>query len=77
MKGTNYSIEITYESKQADYIPLDARSDSQAIKQLGQWRKTNTVSQGANIFLAFSRASDGQHGYINPDGAAPTGRKWN
>lgn len=35
-------------------------------------RRTNTY----RVFVTFARHSDGQKGYLNPDGHSPVGRTW-
>jgi hypothetical protein len=75
---TTYSIELCYESGEKKYVPLAAKSDSQATKLMRDYLKTSSRQlMDVNAFLAFDRDSDGQHGYINQDGASPTGKTWN
>lgn len=79
--GTTYSIEIVSlgdEGAATESVGLPVESDAAAIRQLRRWidEKGDGLSSGADVFLAFHRSSDGQRGYLNPDGASPTGSPW-
>lgn len=68
-----YTIVVDHEGRE-EYIPLQSRNQRQAMTAMRNYvhRNPDTVA-----FLEFFRASDGQRGYINPDGnASPTGHKW-
>lgn len=72
-----YSIELQYESGEKKCVPLAAKSDSQAVRLMGEYLKTNERQLlDVNAFLSFGRSTDGQHGYINRDGASPAGKSW-
>ncbi len=47
-------------------------SESAAIKAA----KELVANGRRNVFIEFYRFSDGQWGYINPDGAGLTGKRW-
>jgi hypothetical protein len=72
-----YSIELEHESGTNESLPLIAKNDQQAEAELKNWLKANTIPEDCHVYLAFYRACDGQHGYLNPDGASPTGKPWN
>jgi hypothetical protein len=77
-----YAIEIQYASGRTDSIPLSATSEKAAVQQLQRYLSQQQPRSGtpiaqAKIYLSFFRAHDGQHGYLNPTGAAPTGSPWN
>ncbi len=75
---TTYAIELQYESGREEYVPLlTVITDSQATQQMRAYLSTNARQLlDVNAFLAFYRASDGQRGYLNQDGASPTGKAW-
>ena len=72
---TTYTIEIQDAAGNVEALPLTARSDAMAIKQLKAWIAANSTT-GAQIYLSFFRSSDHQRGYLNPHGASRTGRAW-
>ena len=37
---------------------------------------TNAATAGSQVFIETFRASDGQKGYLNPDGYSITGESW-
>ena len=70
-----YSIELSYESGETVEVPLAASNDSQARQKMGEYLRTNGPQlMEVNAFLSFRRSRDGQHGYLNQDGASPTGK---
>lgn len=71
-----YSVELRSESGSSENVVLTARTDRQAEAELRAWLKSNTVAEDCQVYLAFDRSSDGQHGYLNPDGASPMGLPW-
>ena len=74
---TTYAIELSYESGRTVEIPLAVATDSQATKKMREYLQTNRRQlMDVNAFLSFRRTSDGQHGYLNQDGASPTGKAW-
>jgi hypothetical protein len=78
---TTYTIELCYESGRKVYIPLVAATDSRATKKMREYLQTNRCQlANVNAFLwfqrGFRRARDGQSGYLNQDGANPTGKAW-
>lgn len=72
---TTYAIELSYESGRTVEIPLAVKIDSQATKKMREYLRTNQLMD-VNAFLSFRRTTDGQHGYLNQDGASPTGKAW-
>lgn len=77
MANTTYAIELAYESGETKYVPLSAKTDSEATKLMREYLSTNRRQLvDMNAFLAFDRSTDGQHGYLNQDGASPTGKSW-
>lgn len=44
-----------------------------AIAKAKKWAKAYPTSE---VFILFYRSTDGQHGYINKDGAELTGKSW-
>lgn len=74
-----YSIEMQFESGEKKHIPVAATSDSQATKIMRAYMQMwdcLQLNQHVNAYLCFSRSSDGQKGYLNQDGASPTGEAW-
>ena len=49
------------------------KSESQAKKVAREWA---TSGKYESVFVEFYRAADGQHGYINQNGANFTGKNW-
>lgn len=79
--STAYSIEIVTlgdEGAQTESVGLPVESDTAAVRQLRRWldQKGADLSPGTGVFLKFYRPSDGQRGYLNPNGASPTGSPW-
>lgn len=66
--STKYSIEID-----GDGTPITATTDESARRAGIKAAKEN---QGKQVFVSFFRSSDGQHGYINRDGADFTGEAY-
>jgi hypothetical protein len=65
------SYELVISSEYGDeYIPLIAKTDDQARKAAAKYAAENPKQ---TVFCAFSRTSDAQGGYINREGASPTG----
>lgn len=50
-----------------------AKSESQATKIAQAWAATG---QHETVHIEFFRKSDGQQGFINPDGAGVSGKNW-
>lgn len=75
---TGYAIEIAMESGEMIALPLAAKTDAAARRECAAWlsEKESSLERGANVFLAFQRTSDRQHGYLNLDRASPTGKSW-
>lgn len=73
---TTYAIEITYEDRMPTSVALAARNDAQAEKALRKYISCAKLPADALVFLSYFRESDGQHGYLNPDGASPTAKPW-
>lgn len=81
-----YSIEIkddqTGELKDCielvEHTNADAsRADADAREKMQDWLENEyDPTNNDLIYLAFDRDSDGQHGYINRDGASPVGKQW-
>lgn len=70
-KELEMSVEYKYEVIMGDTYPLpdktfETTSEAKAKATARKWAKENP---GQNIVISFYRASDGQRGYINPDGA--------
>jgi hypothetical protein len=72
---TTYAIELSYESGRTESVPLTAKTQAGAVRQLRQWLADNPAAQ-ASVYLGFFRSTDGCHGYINTGGASPTGKAW-
>lgn len=76
MTQTTYAIELSYESGRTEEIALKSTTDSQAEREMRKYLKAKSKGEDVNAFLSFFRKSDGQHGYLNQDGASPTGKAW-
>jgi uncharacterized membrane protein len=51
-------------------------TESEAIEIANTWAaEIGTDSENA-VYISFFRKSDGQTGYINPDGAGISGKNW-
>jgi hypothetical protein len=70
---TTYTATIQHESLAEEHVPLTATNDRDAIKQTTELAAKHS---GARVFCEFFRASDGQRGYINRDGADVTGHPY-
>lgn len=72
-----YTIELAYESGERTLIPLhNIKSRRMAVTAIKNWLDCGNARGKA--YLTFFRASDGQHGYVNPrEGCSPTGIPWN
>lgn len=71
-----YSITVTDEQGFSDFVYID-KTQEQA-KKLANELANDPKYAGRNIFITFYRPSDGQTGYLNPDGNhSPTGESWN
>lgn len=66
---TNYEI-VTSSADGDNYIPISAKTDEQARKAASDYAGEHPDEM---VFCSFMRSSDGQRGYINRDGASPTG----
>lgn len=78
--NTKYSIEMVDGNGESDYITLAARTDQEAERALKAWLTSKVriaLPATTHVYLGFFRSSDGQHGYLNSDGASPTGKAWN
>ncbi len=73
---TRYTVEITYEDKPSDVIPLTARNDRSAMRQC---REYIPRKDGGKVFLHFYRSGfgGGGEGYLDASGnACYPGREW-
>jgi hypothetical protein len=61
-KGVGHTIKETQTNKEME-----------AIKIAKEWVEENKEH---HVYVSFYRASDGQTGYINPDGAGISGKDW-
>lgn len=57
-----------------DFLQVESVKTQKAAEELADTWATNNPDK--QIFVSFYRASDGQRGYINRDGAAITGKSW-
>jgi hypothetical protein len=73
-----YSIRIIHEDRPDDGQPLSARTDRSAIREFVRLLpQVRAAHSGAQIYLAWFRASDACRGYLNRgEGASPTGKPW-
>jgi hypothetical protein len=72
-----YVIMIMHADKPEDLIPLTAKTDVGAVRQIKQYVAAHPEETGY-IFLSWHRKSDGCTGYLNPSvGADATGAPWN
>ncbi len=73
-----YTIEITYENRPTEVIPLSAKTDKGAMKQVKEYLPRE---DGGKVFLHFYRSGGGYgEGYLDRDGNSLTvhgGRAWN
>lgn len=69
-KYTIYSIN----GAEQQWQTLTARTDEGARRQMQRYLQSAHGWQ--EIYLEFFRASDGQHGYINRNGADLVGKSW-
>jgi hypothetical protein len=74
---TRYTIVISYPDRPNMLIPLTARTDKGAIRQLKKWMAPVYLGDGKKIFLRFYRPCDGTVGYLNRSGASHVGWPWN
>jgi hypothetical protein len=51
-------------------------SESEAIEIAKTWAAEVDGDSENGVYISFSRNSDGQTGYINPDGAGISGKNW-
>lgn len=50
-------------------------NEKEAIALAKQWAKEQAGTKN-NVYIEFHRSSDGQQGFINPDGAYNPGKSW-
>lgn len=78
--ATCYAIKLVHPDPevmgQDGYVGLLAKHDAAAAAQTLKWIADNPGSQ-ARVYVEWLRDSDGQRGYLNPEGASNTGRAWN
>lgn len=46
-------------------------TEKQAVSTAKEWAATQS-----GVYISYFRKADGQHGYINPDGAGVAGKDW-
>ena len=68
-----YTVSATEACQSIREQPLP--TESAAIRLAKQWG-TEYAGSNIQVFIHWFRAPDGQHGYINPDGADLTGQSW-
>jgi hypothetical protein len=73
-------IEMKYTVTLKPVVGYEVKSKSvtneaEAVALAKQWAYENTDPDNG-VFIEFYRESDGQHGYINPDGADINGKSW-
>lgn len=65
---TNYTLIVkTREGAEPEHYPLRVRTDKAAQREARQMARR---FPGAHVFCEFFCPSDGQKGYLNPDGSA-------
>lgn len=74
------AIKMNYNVVVRPVIGYDVKGKSvgskkEAIALAKQWAKEQ-VDPDNNVYIEFYRSSDGQQGFINPDGAGITGKSW-
>jgi hypothetical protein len=74
---TSYSIIVSYPEGRSFSIPLTARTDKGAVRQLKKWMTSVYHGDAEQIFLEFYRPCDGTVGYLNRSGASHVGWPWN
>lgn len=69
-----YSVEISYEDRPSESIPLRAKTDKGAMRQTAEYLPRN---DGGKVFLHFHKHGNGE-GYLDSNGnACYPGRAWN
>jgi hypothetical protein len=68
-----YTVSATeaYQSIREQSLP----TESAAIRLAKQWG-TEYAGTNIQVLIHWFRPSDGQHGYLNPNGADFTGQSW-
>ena len=67
---TTYTAHAITGQYYDQFFPLTAKTDATASKQTA---KIAASMPQARVYCEFDRSEDGQHGYINRNGAALTG----
>jgi len=68
-----YTIEITYENRPTEVIPLSAKTDKGAMRQVKEYLPRE---DGGKVFLHFHHHGNGE-AYLDRDGnACYPGRAW-
>lgn len=75
MNNENLTLSVEVVTPTGEHhINMSTKSESKAIEAARRTAKLNTDNL---VFITWGRASDGQNGYLNPDGNyAITGKAW-
>ena len=74
MEKYKYSITVT--DHPGNPFPLEHNEQTTEKQAIEQAKKYAEQYPDKLVFVEFFRQSDGQTGYINPDGAGFTGKSW-
>jgi len=72
MRTQKYTVEISKQGYNLSYIPDLSLAQAKKIA-----RQEAAKHRDCQVFVTWTRQSDGQHAYVNPDGNhAITGQAW-
>ena len=68
-----YTVFVKNVDSQNPLYERILKSEKEAVLQAQKWAEEHPNEL---VFVRFDRSTDGQTGYINPDGASITGKSW-
>lgn len=76
MTNINYTVYVKEKGGFEEIKAYNTKSIKTAIGKAKEFSEEYNDKNVYNVYIEFFRKSDGQVGYINPDGAGITGVSW-